>query len=342
MTDKKSKRLSVLLRTFMPAFFSIFFQVVCVLVVSAEKCEPKNVAYALQNSGYIVIEQSGGRVLYGEGQDNFVYPASTTKILTALTVIESLPTDKIITVPRAAVGVEGSSIYLKEGEKISVEALLYGLMLRSGNDAAVTLALAVSGDIPTFAALMNAKAAQCGAKNSNFVNPHGLHNDNHYTTARDLALITAKAMNSPVFAKIVSTKIINFHCDEERTHCFVNKNKMLKTYEGANGVKTGFTKKSGRCLVSSAKRDGMQLICVTLNCPDMWQKSKTLLDNAFSTYFMQPLETALIPLENVGDANPTIRHEIDVHASYGERGEFVPRSYPIKRDGSEILNVKID
>ncbi len=328
------------MRSFLPAFFAIIFQIAFVFLIGTGKYEPKSVAYAQQNSGYIVIEQSSGRLLYGEGEDNKVYPASTTKILTALAVIESLPLDKILTVPRAAVGVEGSSIYLKEGEKISVEALLYGLMLRSGNDAAVTLALAVSGDIPTFAALMNRKAAECGAKSSNFVNPHGLHNDNHYTTARDLALITAKAMSNAVFAKIVSTRIINFHCDEEKTHCFVNKNKMLKTYEGANGVKTGFTKKSGRCLVSSAKRDGMQLICVTLNCPDMWQRSKTLLDNAFSTYFMQPLETALIPPENVDGSITNVRHEIDVYASYDARGEFVPRSYPIKRDGSEILNVK--
>lgn len=154
-----------------------------------------------QSRGAVVIEQSSKRVLYDEGMNEKCYPASTTKVLTALCVLENLPLDKIITVPKEAEGVEGSSIYLKEGQKISVKDLLLGLMLRSGNDAAVTLAVATSGNIRNFANLMNETAKRCGADDSNFVNPHGLHDEMHYTTAYDLALICAKAYENEDFAK---------------------------------------------------------------------------------------------------------------------------------------------
>lgn len=236
-------------------------------------------------SSEIVIEQLSGRILYENNAYEKKYMASTTKILTAICVIENCDVEKTVKVKKETVGIEGSSIYLKEGEELTVKELLYGLMLRSGNDCAETLAVECSGSIKDFASLMNETAKKAGACNSNFVNPHGLHDDNHYTTAYDLAMISRYAMNNELFKEIVSTKrigISNSLGDYKRI--LINKNKMLKEFDGANGIKTGFTKKAGRCLVSSAKRNGMELICVVLNCPPMFEKSKNLLDTAFNRY----------------------------------------------------------
>ena len=166
-----------------------------------------NVKTACANSySEVVIEKISGRVLHQVNQDLKLPMASTTKILTAITVIDNFPLDKVISVPKDCQGVEGSSIYLKEGDKFSVLDLLYGLMLRSGNDSAKTLAVCLSGSQEKFVSLMNATAKKCGAVNSNFTNPHGLHDQNHYTTALDLSLITRYALHSPIFAKIVQSK----------------------------------------------------------------------------------------------------------------------------------------
>ena len=189
-------------------------------------------ASAAGASSAIVVEVSTGRVLSESNADAKAYPASTTKILSALVVLETLPLDLVVTVPREAAGVEGSSVYLRAGEKFTVEALLYGLMLRSGNDAAVALALAAGGSVPRFAAMMNERAEKCGAKHSHFVNPHGLHDDEHYTTARDLALITAEAYGNRDFCRIVSTRSVTVGEGESRRY-FANKNKLLGTYGGA-------------------------------------------------------------------------------------------------------------
>ena len=165
-----------------------------------------SVASAKSNTAgaYIVIERSSGRVLFSSNENLKMYPASTTKILTALTVLDKVKdVEEIVAIDEEAVGVEGSSVYLKKGDKRSVKELLYGLMLRSGNDAAVALALYVSPDIAQFARLMNDKAKECGAQNSNFVNPNGLHDDEHYTTASDLAKISAVAMENETFRKKV-------------------------------------------------------------------------------------------------------------------------------------------
>lgn len=228
-------------------------------------------------SAEIVTEVYSGRVLYGNNIDEVKPMASTTKILTAIIVIEDCDLEQIVRVPHEAAMTEGSSVYLKEGEELTVRDLLYGLMLRSGNDCAATLAMAHSGSIKAFAEVMNARAQKIGALNSHFENPSGLPNDNHYTTAHDLALIAAYALKNDTFAQIVSTKYY-----AERG--WKNKNKMLYNYEGANGVKTGYTIKAGRCLVTAAKRDGMWLICVVLNCRDMYGVTAALLDDAFATY----------------------------------------------------------
>lgn len=244
------------------------------------------VSYAAAGgSASIVIERDSKRILSGSNYNENLPIASTTKILTALTVIDNVEDlDKKISVPKKAVGVEGSSIYLVEGEKLSYLELLYGLMLRSGNDAAVALAIATSGDVDSFIVKMNEKARECGANECNFTNPHGLHDDNHLCSAKDLAYITAVALTRPIFAEIVSTKFIKISGDPVRY--LTNKNKMLRNFEGADGVKTGYTVKSGRCLVTSATKNGMQLISVVLNHPDMWNDAGAMLNSAFAKYTM--------------------------------------------------------
>ena len=243
------------------------------------------VANAENYSAEIVMEVVTNRVLYKSNENSKKYMASTTKILTALIVIENCNLNDVVTITKETVGVEGSSIYLEEGEQITVKELLYGLMLRSGNDCAETLAVFCSKNIDNFAKLMNETAKKIGAVNSNFVNPHGLHDDNHYTTAYDLALISCYAMKNPVFREIVGTKSIDisFSTRNYKRH-LINKNKMLSEFEGSTGIKTGFTKKAGRCLVSSCKKNGMELVCVVLNCPPMFERSKTLFTNLFNEY----------------------------------------------------------
>ena len=250
---------------------------------------PQNVV-AQTSCSEIIMEVNSNRVLHAYNEHDKKFMASTTKILTAITIIENCALQDIITVTGKTVGVEGSSIYLEAGEKLSVEDLLYGLMLRSGNDCAETLALHCSGSVENFAKLMNDTAKKIGAKNSNFVNPHGLHNDNHYTTAYDLALISCYAMKNETFRKIVSTQSITIPFSTRNyNRRLTNKNKMLKEFDGSTGIKTGYTKRAGRCLVSSCKRNGLELICVVLNCPPMFERSKALLSKAFSEYNLYKL-----------------------------------------------------
>ncbi len=234
----------------------------------------------------IVIERDTGRVLNEKNADKRRPMASTTKIATAITVIDRVSDlDKKVKVPAQAVGVEGSSIYLEKDEELTVRDLLYGLMLQSGNDCAVALAVTTAGSIRDFAAMMNETAAKAGAEKTNFVNPHGLHDDNHYTTARDLAAIAAYAMKNETFRTIVSTKRYTAPWQgRDYDRVILNKNKILSTYDGGDGVKTGYTKKAGRCLVSSATRDGMNVIAVVLNCGPMFEDCRALMDEAFNSY----------------------------------------------------------
>lgn len=210
--------------------------------------------------------------------------ASTTKIMTCLVILDKLPLDKIVTVDKRAVGVEGSSMYLFENEKITVENLLYGLMLSSGNDAATALALECSGSIEGFAKLMNEKAKQIGLIDTSFTNPHGLDDENHYTTAFELALITAKALENETFKKIVSTKTHYMTTSTGTVRYLSNHNRLLSSFDSAIGVKTGFTKKSGRCLVSAAQKGDETYIAVTLKAPNDWTDHKNMLTFAFDNF----------------------------------------------------------
>ena len=208
--------------------------------------------------------------------------------------------DKKVKIDSKAVGVEGSSIYLREGEKLSLSELVYGLMLNSGNDAAVAIACGVSGSVENFAKLMNVKAKEIGVKNTEFKNPNGLDEEGHYTTAYDLATITAYALKNEEFKKIVSTFQTTIPGSEEGTKRYLtNHNKLLKRMEGCIGVKTGFTKKSGRCLVSAAEREGVTLVAVTLNAPDDWNDHMNMMNYGFERVIRKKMVSKGEVLQNV-------------------------------------------
>lgn len=231
----------------------------------------------------VLYEPSSKEIIYSKNENQQLPMASTTKIMTALIAIEALPLDEIIRVPNDAVGIEGSSIYLKSDDELTVRDLIYAVMLQSANDAAATLAYAISGDIASFSALMNRRAAEMGATSTSFENPHGLDSENHYTTAKDLAIIASYALENDTFRKICSTYKYSFNISDQ-TRTVVNHNKLLKLYDGSIGVKTGYTKRCGRCLVGAAERNGVRLISVTLDAPDDWNDHSTLLNLGFSLY----------------------------------------------------------
>lgn len=230
-----------------------------------------------------VIEMKSGEVIY-EKNAHTKYPmASTTKIMTALIALENSSPDDVVNVSANAAAQEGSSLYLREGDRIKMSDLLYGLMLNSGNDAAVAAAEHISGDTQSFAELMTARAHEIGAEDTQFKNPNGLDADGHYTTAYDLALIAREAMKNEVFREIVSTRTKKVTLENNGADIYLsNHNKMLKLYDGANGIKTGYTRATGRCLVSSAEREGMEFVAVTLNAPDDWRDHTNMLNYAFA------------------------------------------------------------
>jgi len=227
----------------------------------------------------VLMDAQTGRVIYEKDADSRSLIASTTKIMTALIICEQCNVLDRVRIPKEAVGIEGSSMYLTEGEILTVQDLLYGLMLRSGNDAAVALALYCGGTVEGFSELMNDKARLLGLSNTHFENPNGLDSPGHYSTARDLAVLSSYAMKNPIFAKTVSAKQVTIG-----NRVLQNHNKLLWQLDGADGVKTGYTKAAGRILVSSAERQGRRLIAVTINAPDDWQDHKTLIEKGFADF----------------------------------------------------------
>ena len=238
--------------------------------------------YAVSAQKAVVIDCDTESVIYAKDPDSQSLIASTTKIMTALIICEQCNVLDRMRIPKEAVGIEGSSMYLKEGEVLTIQELLYGLMLQSGNDAAIALAIYCGGTVEGFAELMNDKAHQLGLKNTHFINPNGLDAPGHYSTARDLGLLASYAMKNPIFAMTVSAKTVRVG-----TRTMTNHNKLLWQYAGADGVKTGYTKHAGRILVSSAVRDGRRLVAVTINAPDDWNDHKSMLDNGFDDYTVQ-------------------------------------------------------
>lgn len=238
-----------------------------------------------------LIDVESGRLLYSSRGDEPMLIASLTKIMTAIVAIENGDLTSKVKVGKNAFAKEGSSIYLKLGEEMTLENMLYGLMLRSGNDAATAIAEHIGGSEQGFIYLMNAKAEELGLSNSHFANPHGLDAEGHYSSANDLAVLTAYAMHNPVFKEIVKTREKTADNPYEPwDYKWSNKNKMLRLYEGADGVKTGYTKKALRTLVSSATRNGQQLVAVTLNDGNDWNDHAALLNFGFNHY---PLKTLI-------------------------------------------------
>ena len=242
--------------------------------------------------GAILIEASGGDVIYEHNADRRLPMASTTKIMTALCAIESGDIGRRVKVSPAAVGVEGSSVYLTAGEELTLEDLLYALMLASANDAATAIAIEVSGSVEDFAALMNERAVSLGCENTHFTNPHGLDNEEHYTTARDLAAITAAALGNETFRTIVSTYKHTIPMPQGGVRLLLNHNRLLRTEENVIGVKTGFTRRSGRCLVTAAERGGVTVIAVTLHDPDDWRDHSAMLELGLDSYRCEVLAEA--------------------------------------------------
>lgn len=258
----------------------------CAVLLSANIC-----AEAAENSAVsaILVDAASGRVLYEKNAHEPRLIASITKLMTALVAVESTPDlSAVVTVkPEWLAGAEGSSIYLAAGEEITLEALLYGMLLNSGNDAAQVVAGYCGGDIATFVDWMNLRAEDLGMTDSHFANPSGLNAGDHYSSAYDMALCAMACMDNEVIAKIVATKSITFG-----THTFTNHNKLLTMYDGCIGMKTGYTELAGRTLVSCAERDGQRLIAVTLSDPNDWEDHMALYEYGFANYPLRTLCTA--------------------------------------------------
>ena len=246
-----------------------------------------NKAYAFSTSARAcaVLEANSGRILFSQNAEKRLPMASTTKIMTAITAIENCADlDKKFEVSKKAIGVSGTSLYLKDGDVYSTRDLLYALMLISGNDASVAIAEHVAGSTSEFVTKMNFLARKIGVKNTHFANTHGLDADGHYTSAHDLALITAYALKNPIFREIVSTKNTKIVNGNDENRYLKNKNKLLFTLDNCIGVKTGFTDNAGRCLVSAVDKGGMILVCVVLNCGPMFEESAAILKECEASY----------------------------------------------------------
>lgn len=270
-------------------------------------CVNASAAVSTSAVSAVVIEAETGTVLYEKNADERRAMASTTKIMTAILTIEAGDLDREFTVDDYAIMVEGTSMGLKQGDRVSRRDLLYGILLPSGNDAANAAAVSVSGSMSAFVKLMNDKAAELGLTDTHFATPSGLDSEGHYTTARELAMLTAYAMKNEVFREIVkcqSAEVEFGNPPYKRT--LYNSNKMLKRYEGAIGVKTGFTDNARRCLVSAAERGGVTLIAVTLNAGDDWNDHTKMLDYGFTQVSAYPLETGCSAKVSVAGTGRTV------------------------------------
>lgn len=258
------------------------------LMMTAVPAGAEEGAPALSAASAILMEAESGRVLYQKEADVQRPIASITKLMTALVAVEcGIPLDEPVAVRAEWTGAEGSSMYLRSGEELTLRTLLYGLLLVSGNDAAVAIAGYCAGKTETFVEWMNHRAADLGMEHTHFSNPNGLHAEDHYSTAYDMALLAREVLNNQVLAEIVATKSTQIG-----TRYLTNHNKLLWRYEGCIGLKTGYTDSAGRTLVSAAERDGMRLIAVTLKAPDDWDDHTALLDYGFSHYRLHTLARA--------------------------------------------------
>lgn len=240
---------------------------------------------AVSAQSAVLMCANNGKVLYSKNEAKRLSMASTTKIMTSLLAIEAAIPDKEIVVTSEMVSVEGTSMGLVEGDSVSVKELVYGMLLQSGNDAANTVAYVLGGSPEGFAEMMNNRADEIGMKNTNFVTASGLDSKEHYSTAYDMALLACESISNPEFASICSKKSVRVtYGNPPYARTLTNHNRLLWSYDDAIGIKTGFTKKSGRCLVSAAERNGITLVAVTLNAPDDWNDHISMFEYGFSKY----------------------------------------------------------
>ncbi|RQD76582.1 MAG: D-alanyl-D-alanine carboxypeptidase [Candidatus Syntrophonatronum acetioxidans] len=280
--------------------------------------------------GAVLMDRSSRRVLFNKNHEERLPMASTTKIMTGLLALEEGDLRGRVVVSERAAGVEGSSIWLEKGEVKTLEELVFGLMLRSGNDAATVIAEYLAGSVEDFSVMMTDKAREKGALNTSFRNPHGLHDEEHFTTAYDLGLITCAALDLPEFREIIKTREKRITWPGHQWDRFLrNQNKLLDMYEGADGVKTGWTTPAGRCFVGSATRDSWQLVAVVLNAPAMWEDATTLLDYGFDNWKLHSLirENQFV---KTGEVKGGAREKVRLIAA----GEF---TYPLQEGEEEHL-----
>ncbi|MBM7552414.1 D-alanyl-D-alanine carboxypeptidase family protein [Thalassobacillus pellis] len=276
--------------------------IICFLFISLFHPNGAEASIGVSANNAVLMDMQSGRVLFQKNAHDQELIASTTKIMTALLAVESGRLDEKVKASYNAVHTEGSSIYLKEGEKMTLKDLVYGLMLRSGNDAAMAIAEHLGGSKEGFAFLMNEKAAWLGMNNSHFDNPHGLDSDTHYSTAYDLALLMSYAMRNDNFREVTGAER---YLSDNRDYYWFNKNKLLtKYYEYCTGGKTGFTKAAGRTLVSTAKKGKMELVAVTLNASSDWNDHQRMFEWGFKNYEQVSIqEEGKVPLELEGTGN---------------------------------------
>lgn len=335
----------------------------CIMLTALLFCGAVSAAQipAMSAKSFVLMDADSGRVLCGENIDEPRLIASITKLMTALVALESgHALDEVVTIRQEWTGIEGSSLYLRPGEQVRLETLLYGLLLRSGNDAAQAIAESCAESVECFVSLMNEKASMLGMKNTRFANPSGLNDENHYSTAYDMALLARACLENETLKKIVSTKDITLE-----NRLFSNHNKLLRQYEGCIGLKTGYTEKAGRTLVSAAQRNGITLICVTLCDPNDWFDHSALFDYGFSNYEKRilvhegelicalPAYGSLIPLCQIraekditavlgsGEA-PTVELELDKHeiAAPAQKGKRIG-SMVFRSNGDTIKEVEL-
>ena len=278
------------MKIFVSGFLSVLLLTSCVLSMAAgalgtEKKDDALEAFSnVSASSFFLMDGFTGSCLSQRNCDISLPMASTTKMMTCIVALEQASLSDLVEIPKEAVGVEGSSVYLKQGECLTVEELLFALMLESANDAAVAIALHVSESIDDFALLMNEKAKSLGMKSTNFRNPHGLPCEGHYSSARDLCKLLAYGMQNEAFRVFVGTGKTTISAPDSGKRFLSNHNKLLRIYDPCVGGKTGFTKEAGRCLVTAAEKNGRILICATLGDPNDWIDHVALFDYGFSLF----------------------------------------------------------
>lgn len=294
------------------AVFLLIVSIAIIFVSNYLTVEASSIDISSSARGMVVLEGNSNTILYGKNEHSQMPMASTTKIVTAILAIENCEDlDAKIKISDRAIGIEGTSIYLKQGEELSMRELLYGLILASGNDCAVAIAESLGGE-EVFVQKMNDFATSLGLENTHFDNPHGLDSDTHYTSAYDLAVMTSYALKNPTFREIVSTeRMVIEASDIYQARYLKHKNKLLFTEENCIGVKTGFTDNAGRCLVNAHEENDMQIISVVLNCQPMFEECKRLTDLALENYTMKEFIKPYNFVSNI-DIDESKKQEIGV------------------------------